>query len=276
MPHTNTILVDNMTNKKLTLICLTMIIILIAPSINAISVNKTTNESIKPEDTGTIFGWTGYCHWPGYSTLSFVRVWIGTRFTISDLYGHFSISGLSLDRHYTVYYTRWDYVTKSEEVFLSSSEPEEEVDLMFNINDKRTFNHKSRSPEETTGFGSVYGQVRYSPDGYYGDMPAFYTLVRIGNKFDFSSMIDGSYEINGLPLDQTYAVVYSCPFFKTKTTTVTLTTEEPNVELYLFYYTGDEKDSFSIKKIVFHNKLVAHMEASGLRINLDMLLFSLF
>jgi len=261
MPHTNTILVDNMTNKKLTLICLTMIIILIAPSINAISVNKTTNESIKPEDTGTIYGWTGYCHWPGYTPVSFVRVWIGTRFTISDLYGDFSISGLPLDHQYTVYYTRWDYVTKSEEVYLSSSEPNEEVYLMFNVNDKRSTNDKSRSPEETTGLGSVYGQVRYSPDGYYGDMPAPYTLVKIGDKFDISSLMKGAYRINGLPLDQTYTITYSNRKFKTKTTTITLTKEKPNAEVYLFYYSGDERfvryDNFICQTLIIKS---AHKE----------------
>lgn len=200
-----------------------------------------TDKNKETSSTGRIYGYTGFCHWPGYSAEPFVRVWIGTKFTRSNLYGEFSINGLPVDRYYTVYYTRWDFVTKSEEVFLSSDEPNEEVYLMFNENDIRKNRQKTSESNKPNCFGSVYGQVRYSPNGYYGDMPTYYTLVKIGKKFDIVSFLDGSYKISGLEIDKTYTLYYYNPKFKTKTAIVTLTKENPNVELYLFYYSGDER-----------------------------------
>ena len=337
MPHTNIILVDNMTNKKLTLICLTMIIILIAPSINAISVNKTTNESIKPEkdryfyldqdidegvkqrtneditntNKGRIYGYTvsSYAYYWNPISNVIVTTGIAGKSTISD--GSYSISDLPLNTPIKVTARKIGYyserttvtltnddpeeylilnlqpvtvkskekniagnmidlirstfhglnlqgiVTKSEEVYLSSSEPNEEVFLMFNENDEKIRNRKSRSPEETTCLGSVYGQVRYSPDGYYGDMPAPHTLVKIGDKFDVSSLLKGAYRINGLPLDQTYTITYSNRKFKTKTTTITLTKEKPNAEVYLFYYSDDERfASYDNYPTIFNHKIL--------------------
>ena len=157
-----------------------------------------------------------------------------------------------------------DIVTKSEKVYLSSSEPNEEVFLMFNENDEKIRNRKSISSEETTCLGSVYGQVRYSPDGYYGDMPAPNTLVKIGNKFDISSLLEGAYRINGLPLDQTYTITYSNRKFKTKTTTITLTKEKPNAEVYLFYYSYDERfDRYDTCPAIFNHKILCDCVTSN-------------
>ena len=102
---------------------------------------------------------------------------------------------------------------------------------------------KNLENEAEIFIGCVYGQVRYSPDGYYGDMPAPYTHVKIGNKHDINSIIDGSYRINGLALDQEYTITYSNSRFKTKTTNVTITKEHPCVEKYLFFYSDDEKET---------------------------------
>ena len=99
---------------------------------------------------------------------------------------------------------------------------------------------KNFETEAENLIGCVYGQVRYSPDGYYGDMPATYTCVKIGNKHDISSILYGSYRINGLALDQEYTIIYSNSHFKTKTTNVIITREHPWVEKYLFYYSEDE------------------------------------
>jgi len=102
--------------------------------------------------------------------------------------------------------------------------------------------------------GCIYGKVRYSPDGYYGDMPAAYTYVKVGNKHDISSIIDGSYKIIGLKLDQEYTITYSKLYFKTKTTNVTITKEQPCVEKYLFFYSDDEKEIS--QKNIDNSKLV--------------------
>jgi hypothetical protein len=72
-------------------------------------------------------------------------------------------------------------------------------------------------------------------------MPACYSLVRVGKKFDIVSFLDGSYKISGLELDKTYTIFYSNPNFITKSETFTPTAGEQNVELYLFYYSGDER-----------------------------------
>ena len=113
---------------------------------------------------------------------------------------------------------------------------------------------KNFENEAEIRIGCVYGQVRYSPDGYYGDMPAAYTCVKIGNKHDISSIIYGSYRINGLALDQEYTITYSNSRFKTKTTNVTITKEHPCVEKYLFYYSDDERET--IQKDSDNSKLV--------------------
>lgn len=129
--------------------------------------------------------------------------------------------------------------------------------IAFNTCDKYSSknNQKKNFENEAEIFiGCVYGQVRYSPDGYYGDMPAPYTHVKIGNKHDISSIIGGSYKINGLALDQEYTITYSNSRFKTKTTNVTITKEHPCVEKYLFFYSDDEKET--IQKNSDNSKLV--------------------
>lgn len=105
--------------------------------------------------------------------------------------------------------------------------------------------------ENTNFLGSVYGTVRYSPDGYYGDMPVAFAKVKIGNKITISDIIKGGYKIKGLQVDKEYTITCSHSQFKTKTTTVTLTREKQNLEVNIFYYSGDERDIFyrNIEKI---------------------------
>lgn len=111
---------------------------------------------------------------------------------------------------------------------------------------KNTEKQEPQIIENTNCLGSVYGTVRYSPDGYYGDMPVAFAKVKIGNKITTSDIIKGSYKIKGLQVDKEYIITYSNKRFKTKTTTITLTREKPNIEIHLFYYTGDERDIISI------------------------------
>jgi hypothetical protein len=112
-------------------------------------------------------------------------------------------------------------------------------------------NEEPKTIENTNFLGSVYGTVRYSPDGYYGDMPVVFAKVKIGNKITISDIIEGGYKIRGLQFDKEYTITCSHTRFKIKTTTVTLTREKQNLEVNIFYYSGDERDIFSrnIEKI---------------------------
>jgi hypothetical protein len=117
-----------MINKKQIFANLINIIMIVIPSINAFSIKALTNENNEePQKTGSVYGCVSYSHRSGYTAGPFARVWIGLKWDISDFQGAFNISGLPVERHYTMYYTAIGFVTKSLEFYLSSKFPHKKV-----------------------------------------------------------------------------------------------------------------------------------------------------
>jgi len=240
MPHVNTILVNSMTNKKLTFTCLTLIIILIVPSISAFSIETAIDKKNEvPQQTGSVYGVVAYGHRPGYTIVPFARVRIGTKIDICDAQGHFNISGLPVERQYTMYYKAIGFITKSLEVYIQSKFPHKKVWPCFTEDDII----KSKNTEKTERLGYIYGKVGKERSGYipHPDIPfasvdAEIKIVRCN--------IKGDYWILELPLDQTYNVTASAYRYFPETKTVTLTETWPSrcVNFYL------EKDYDSIEK----------------------------
>lgn len=136
MLHVNTILVDSMTNKKLAFICLTLIIILIIPNINAFSIETLVdkkNEALKK--IGSVYGNVAYGHRPGYTAVPFAIVWIGLKRDICNIQGAFTIRGLEIEKEYTFYYTAIGFKTKSIDFYLSSFEPHKQLWPCFTEDD---------------------------------------------------------------------------------------------------------------------------------------------
>jgi len=85
-------------------------------------------------------------------------------------------------------------------------------------------------------------------EGFYSMKikPASLTSILI-----FSLIFVTGLDILAYLIDKEYTITCSHSRFKTKTTTVTLTREKQNLEVNIFYYSGDERDIFSrnIEKI---------------------------
>jgi len=239
-----------MKNKK-SLTYTTIILLLgviIAPNLNANIVQKNINQNQEAQvensdDYGSIHGYVGVRTFPPPIHIVGAKLVLqgdfNKKITWSGIFGEYRLNNVEVGRQYTLTVTHPKYKTQSQTFTLLADEP----DLKINFYMSKKDNARSKTfIEKTECLGSIYGKVRYSPDGYYGDMPAPYTLVKVGKKFDINSIIDSSYKITGLSLNQELIVIYSNPQFKTKTTTVILTNEEPNVELILYYYSEDEKD----------------------------------
>jgi len=241
MPHINTILVNSMTNKKLTFTCLTLIIILITPSINAFSIETAIDKKNEvPQQTGSVYGTVSYSHRPGYTIVPFALVWIGSKRDICDAQGHFNISGLEVEREYTFYYTAIGFKIKSIEFYLQSKFPHKKLWPGFTEDDLII---KSKNTEKTECMGYIYGKVGKERSGYipHPDIP-FATVDAEIKKVRCN--IKGDYWILELPLDQTYSVTASAYRYFPQTKIVTLTETWPSrcVNFYL------EKDYDSIVK----------------------------
>jgi len=240
MPHVDTILVNSMTNKKLTLTCLTLIIILITPSITAFNIETAIDKKNEiPQQTGSVYGLVSYSHRPGYTIVPFARVWIGLKRDICDAQGHFNINGLELEREYTFSYTAIGFKTKSIDFYLSSFEPHKKLWPGFTEDDII----KSKNTEKTERLGYIYGKVGKERSGYipHPDIPFASVDAEIKK---VRCNIKGDYWILELPLDQTYNVTASAYHYFPETKTVTLTETWPSrcVNFYL------EKDYDSIEK----------------------------
>jgi len=232
-------MVNLMSNKKLILVSLTVIIMII-PSISAFSIktnNSEKNEAL--QQTGSVYGIVSYCHRPGYTIVPFASVWIGSKRDICDAQGHFSINGLELEQEYTFYYTAIGFKTKSIDFYLSSLEPHKKLWPGFTEDDII----KSKNTEKTERLGYIYGKVGKERSGYipHPDIPFASVDAEIKK---VRCNIKGDYWILELPLDQTYNVTASAYHYFPETKTVTLTETWPSrcVNFYL------EKDYDSIEK----------------------------
>jgi len=240
MPHVNTILVNSMTNKKLTFTGLTLIIILIAPSINAFSIETSTDKKNEvPQQTGSVYGNVAYGHRPGYSIVPFARVWIGLKRDICDIQGAFIIRGLEIEKEYTFYYTAIGFKTKSIDFYLSSFEPHKKLWPCFTEDDII----KSKNTEKTERLGYIYGNVEEARTGYIPHPEIPFATVDAGIK-KVRCNIKGDYWILELPLDQTYIVTASAYRYFPQTKIVTLTENRPSRCVHF----GLEKDYDSIEE----------------------------
>ena len=125
-----------MTNKKLVFICLTLIIILIIPNINAFSIETSINKKNEAlKQTGSVYGNVAYGHRPGYTAVPFAIVWIGLKRDVCNIQGAFIIRGLEIEKEYTFYYTAIGFKTKSIDFYLSSFEPHKQLWPCFTEDD---------------------------------------------------------------------------------------------------------------------------------------------
>jgi len=126
------ILVDNMTNKKLTFTCLTLIVILIFPSISAFSIK--TNNSEKSEvlqQTGSIYGNVEICR-TGYiphPEIPFALVDAEIKKVRCNIKGDYWIQGLPLDQTYNVTASAYRYFPATKTVTLTQDRPSRCVHL---------------------------------------------------------------------------------------------------------------------------------------------------
>lgn len=135
MPHTNTLLVYIMIKRKLTFICLTLIMILIIPSITSFSINSNNNDCCS---LGSICGGVGW-QTGGLSgaVIPFTSIEIeGVRKKHCSVIGTFLFTGLPLDRTYTLIADANGYERDSTTVILTEDDPHEEVYFYLKKDDK--------------------------------------------------------------------------------------------------------------------------------------------
>jgi hypothetical protein len=217
-------MVSLMSNKKLIIVSLTVIILLI-PSINATTIktnNKDKNEIL--QKTGSVYGTVSYSHRPGYTIVPFALVWIGSKRDICDAQGHFNISGLEVEREYTFKYTAIGFKIKSIEFYLQSKFPHKKLWPGFTEDDLII---KSKNTEKTQRLGYIYGNVEVCRTGYIPHPEIPFALVDAEIK-KARCNIKGDYYMQGLPLDQTFTVTASAYRYFPQTKTVTLTEDRPS------------------------------------------------
>jgi len=79
--------------------------------------------------------------------------------------------------------------------------------------------------------GCIYGQTRFFiDDTSWVTSPLPYVLVDAGIR-SVRSNLSGHYQLQGLPIGRTYSVIYSIKGFKSKTIMITLSKENPCVEI---------------------------------------------
>ncbi len=157
--HTMIIL---MANKKLIIVSLTVIILLI-PSMNAITIKTNKNDySDILQQNGSTYGCVSYSHRPGYATVPFARVRNGLKIDICYIQGSFNISGLAVDRHYTMYYSAIGFITKSLKVYIDSRYQNKKLLPGFTDDDII----KSKTLKKTECLGYIYCNVEEDRTGY--------------------------------------------------------------------------------------------------------------
>jgi len=228
--------------KKIAIIIIIVALLTISTTIPASTIDKKIKNE-KPTIEGCIYGEVGNSHgvytWTFYP---FALVTSGLKRSRCNFYGQYSMK-LSLNtEHFVTAHVR-GFKPLTKKVYLTDEKPTKEIffDMYASSPSARSVNN------EKNCYGVVHGAIRYSPDGYYGDMPSFYTVVKLGDKIDFLSYFTSYYKFRGLELDKEYTITYSHRNFHTKTVTFTLTEDQPNLELNLFFYSDDEDHPYSKK-----------------------------
>lgn len=124
--------------------------------------------------------------------------------------------------------------------------------------EEETVNTNEEYDVEPLCYGSIYGET-YGLDGWM-----FYSLIgvhieaRIGNTVVGvgTSNIFAKYRIMPLPIGYTYTVTASCPGYDVCTTEITLTSDEPNVEVSLSLERNDEYDAQIEFLFVYNSQLL--------------------
>jgi len=99
---------------------------------------------------------------------------------------------------------------------------------------------------DSTNFGKIEGKVMYAPLWTFS-FPLTLATVKIGFQIDITKA-DGHYCIDGLKLNKEYILIYSHPLYKTKMFPITLTEDDPELELDLYFFDEDQKEFKSKNK----------------------------
>lgn len=125
--------------KRKELICtiiLLLIVVAIAPGINANILNKKIEVDEESACLGSVYGHTGVGYIWGFSPVRFAKVQAGIKTTISgSIMGEYKIRGLPLGK-YTVTGTKKGYDTFTDTVTLTERYPDKQVFVHLEPNDK--------------------------------------------------------------------------------------------------------------------------------------------
>ena len=224
-----------MKNKILSIgVIFFLLIITIAPSINAQKIEKDVN--IDSGKYGRVSGFVHTDGFPPYTYISGAKIVLEggpiKRITFSGVLGFYRFNFVEIGKLYTLTATHPDYKTETKTFTLSADKPH--IVINFPMDIKHTRNTKS---EEQECLGSIYG---YTGIGYiWGFSPVRFAKVQAGGKTTISGPIMGEYRIRGLPLG-TYTVTGTKKGYDTFTDTVTLTEKHPDKQVFVHLEPNDK------------------------------------
>jgi len=219
-------------------IILLLLVVIIAPSINASVTKKSivnSNNQVQNDDVGTIRGCAITYGFEPNSIIGAKVVLegdnIAKRVTYTGLLGKFEFKNVPLGWQYTVTVSHRKYETKSKTVVLTEGEPD--VFLIFTLALKDDILSKSTYEEleihqDSGKYGRVSGFVHtagFPPYTYISGAK----IVLEGDaikRITFSGPL-GLYRFNFLTIGRLYTITVSHPDYKTVTKTITISSDRP-------------------------------------------------
>jgi len=219
-------------------IILLLIVVVIAPGINANILNKKIEVGEEPACLGSIYGHTGEGFIWGFAPVSFAKVQAGCKTTISGpILGKHKIRGLPLGT-YTVTGSKPGYITYTTTVTLTKENPVENI--RFDLDDNGDKTEKTTEKNTINNNGKISGDVK--TPGFSLLVPVPGIRMACGKNYDeyVTTVTDdsGEFEFTDLTYEDS-GTVYKVFMLKTpglihvrQKKRVTLDSENPEVEIH--------------------------------------------
>ena len=201
--------------------------VIIAPNINAISIEKTKENN----DSACLGRVSGMVMTGGFMPMEIsgakfvLKGGLSSRITFSGPLGFYRFNFVTVGRQYTLTVSHPDYKTESTSFYLSADDPFKIIS--FTLYEKEV---RSKTTEEKECLGSIWGNTGI---GYiWGFSPVRFVKVEAGGKSTISGPFMGEYRIRNLPLG-TYTVTGTKKGYETFTDTVTLSEKHHDKQVFV-------------------------------------------
>jgi len=214
-----------------------VIIIIMAPSINAFFIKKSIEIEKTVHRYGRVSGSVFIHCFPPPTYIQGAKLVLESdsvkKTTVSGVFGNFRFNFVSLGKQYTLTVTHLKFKTVVETFFISGDNPD--FKISFAMMDKNKIK-SCTDADDSACLGSIYGNTGPSHDWSFE--PVFFAKVDAGGKTVISSPIMGQYRLNNLPLG-TYTIKGSKKGYDAFTDTVTLTEYHPDKQVFVYLEPND-------------------------------------